>query len=236
MTVVLLMASALAARSFIRLAELDLGFDSYNVLTFTVLGTDETRITTREQGDDLLERLLARLRQDPRVEAAAAVNQLPFVFGPTGWDSSFVLEGQVDSPETSSRNPRLNLQAVTPDSNGPLAGFNPDYDYAWKIAEFAGGITGFAPQEVLVNTGATNGANGFFPDTTGRGLFSVAQGDTVANGAPNQLYIIYNVTYQPPYVVRGEARCAVSPDGLYITGQSMDPAVGMQPVQLRRVG
>ncbi len=114
-TVVLLMASALAARSFIRLAELDLGFDSYNVLTFTVLGTDETRITTREQGDDLLERLLARLRQDPRVEAAAAVNQLPFVFGPTGWDSSFVLEGQVDSPETSSRNPRLNLQAVTPD-------------------------------------------------------------------------------------------------------------------------
>jgi putative ABC transport system permease protein len=85
------------------------------VLTFTLLGGDNSPVVMREQGDDLLERLLERLRQDPRVEAAAAVNQLPFAFGPTGWDSSFLLEGQVDSPQTSSRNPRLNFQAVTPD-------------------------------------------------------------------------------------------------------------------------
>ena len=69
-----------------------------------------------------------------------------------------------------------------------------------------------------------------------RNQFGVVVGQAQGTLNGNQLYIIYNVTYQPPYVVRGEARCAVSPDGQYITGQSMDPAVGMQPVQLRRVG
>jgi predicted permease len=114
-TVVLLIASALSVRSFVRLARLDLGFDPVHVLTFTVLGTDDTRVDTREQGDDLLERLLARLRQDPRVEAAGAVSQLPFTFGPIGWDASFLLEGQVASPDTRSRNPPLNFLSVTPD-------------------------------------------------------------------------------------------------------------------------
>jgi predicted permease len=114
-TVVLLIASALSVRSFVRLASLDLGFDPAHVLTFTVLGTDDTRVDTREQGDDLLDRLLARLQQDPRVVAAGAVNQLPFTFGPIGWDASFVLEGQLDSRDTRSRNPPLNFLAVTPD-------------------------------------------------------------------------------------------------------------------------
>ena len=69
-----------------------------------------------------------------------------------------------------------------------------------------------------------------------RNQFGVVVGQAQGTLTGNQLYIVYTVTYQPPYVVRGEARCAVSPDGMYITGQSMDPAVGMQPVQLRRVG
>lgn len=51
-----------------------------------------------------------------------------------------------------------------------------------------------------------------------------------------QLHLVYDAQYQPPYVTRGEARCMVSPDGMFITGQSMDPALGMQAVQLRRVG
>ncbi len=52
----------------------------------------------------------------------------------------------------------------------------------------------------------------------------------------NQLHIVYNATYQPPFVVRGEARCMVSPDGSVITGQCMDPGAGMQQVFMRRVG
>jgi hypothetical protein len=54
--------------------------------------------------------------------------------------------------------------------------------------------------------------------------------------AQNQLYVVYNATYQPPFVVRGEARCLVSPDGNLITGQCMDPAIGVQQVFMRRVG
>ena len=107
-TVVLLIAAVLSVRSFIRLAHLDLGFDPAQVLTFTLLGTDDTRVDTREQGDDLLERLLARLRQDPRVVAAGAVNQLPFAFGSIGWNANFLLEGQVDSLDTLFGNPPLN--------------------------------------------------------------------------------------------------------------------------------
>jgi hypothetical protein len=69
-----------------------------------------------------------------------------------------------------------------------------------------------------------------------RNQFGVVVGQAQGTLNGNQLYIVYNVTYQPPYVVRGEARCVVSPDGMHISGQSMDQAVGMQPVQLRRVG
>lgn len=54
--------------------------------------------------------------------------------------------------------------------------------------------------------------------------------------AGNQLHIVYNVTYQPPFVVRGEAHGVVSPDGMSISGQMMDPGMGVQPLFLRRVG
>ena len=103
----------------------------------------------------------------------------------------------------------------------------------------------YAPPVALNLTGtwqSTNGAmhvvwqQGNTVTIETRNQFGVVVGQAQGTLNGNQLYIIYNVTYQPPYVVRGEARCAVSPDGLHITGQSMDPAVGMQPVQLRRVG
>jgi TIR domain-containing protein len=103
----------------------------------------------------------------------------------------------------------------------------------------------YAPPAALNVTGtwqSTNGAThavrqqGNAVTIETRNQFGVVVGQAQGTLNGNQLHIIYNVTYQPPYVVRGEARCAVSPDGLYITGQSMDPAVGMQVVQLRRVG
>ena len=69
-----------------------------------------------------------------------------------------------------------------------------------------------------------------------RNQFGVVVMRGQGNLTANQLHIIYEATYQPPYVVRGEARCVVSPDGQFINGQSMDPAAGMRPVQMRRVG
>lgn len=69
-----------------------------------------------------------------------------------------------------------------------------------------------------------------------RNMFGVvvmqAQGTLIGN----TLNAVYDVTYQPPFVVRGEARYEVSPDAMTITGQMMDPRVGIQTVNLRRVG
>jgi putative ABC transport system permease protein len=94
---------------------LDLGFDPRNVLTFSLRGTDDSTPTTRAQDDDLLDRMLGRLESDPRVVAAGAVNTLPLVSGPIGWDTSVLLEGQrEDAPESWSGNPNLNFLAVTP--------------------------------------------------------------------------------------------------------------------------
>jgi hypothetical protein len=52
----------------------------------------------------------------------------------------------------------------------------------------------------------------------------------------NQLHVVYEATYQPPYVVRGEAQAVVAPDGMSMTGQSVDQFAGAQLIQLRRVG
>jgi hypothetical protein len=52
----------------------------------------------------------------------------------------------------------------------------------------------------------------------------------------NQFQLIYDASYQPPYVVRGQATGVVSPDGQIITAQTMDQVTGVQPAQLRRVG
>ena len=51
-----------------------------------------------------------------------------------------------------------------------------------------------------------------------------------------QLHVIYDASYQPPFVVRGEVHGVVSPDGQFITGQTMDQVTGVQAAQLRRVG
>jgi putative ABC transport system permease protein len=113
-TLVLLIASALCVRSFARLAQLDLGFNPENVLTFSVRWPVDAPPMSRAEGDDVLERMLARLERTPQVVAAGAVSQLPFRYGPVGWDTSFLLEGQADSPDSWARNPHLNLQVATP--------------------------------------------------------------------------------------------------------------------------
>ena len=51
----------------------------------------------------------------------------------------------------------------------------------------------------------------------------------------NQIAMVYDASYQPPFVVRGQMSGVVSPDGMIITGQAMDQVTGMQPIQLRRI-
>lgn len=103
----------------------------------------------------------------------------------------------------------------------------------------------YAPQPAINLTGTWQSPNGAMHAIWQQGnaitietrnQFGVVVGQAQGTLNGNQLYVVYNVTYQPPYVVRGEARCVVSPDGAFINGQSMDRAVGMQPVQMRRIG
>jgi predicted permease len=112
-TVVLLVAAGLCVRSFERLADLDLGFDPRNVLTFRIGGLDETRYTDRAQRSAVVEQLLSRFERAPHVIAAGAVLERPFEHGPIGWDTGLLLEGQPDTPQSWSRNPMLNWEAVT---------------------------------------------------------------------------------------------------------------------------
>jgi putative ABC transport system permease protein len=114
-TLVLLIAAGLCVQSFARLSRLDLGFDPANVLTFNIGGLDDHRYPARSQRHGAIEQLLERIRRVPHVGAAGAVLQRPFENGPIGMDSGFLLEGQVDAPQSWARNPTLNWESVTSD-------------------------------------------------------------------------------------------------------------------------
>jgi putative ABC transport system permease protein len=113
-TLVLLVASALAVQSFSKLTSLDLGFDPSNVLTFEVSGLAEARYPERAARHRVAAELIARMERLPQVRSAAAVLLRPFSHGVIGWDSGLLFEGQVDTPATWLGNPTVNWEAVTP--------------------------------------------------------------------------------------------------------------------------
>ena len=113
-TLTLLVASALAAQSFIRLAALDLGFDPANVLTLDIGRLDQARYPTYAARQRVVDDLVSGLRRVPGVQGAAAVLNRPFAHGVIGWDSALLLEGQADVDTTWLKNPIVNFEAVTP--------------------------------------------------------------------------------------------------------------------------
>jgi putative ABC transport system permease protein len=113
-TLTLLVASSLAAQSFIRLAALDLGFDPANVLTLDISRLDQSRYSTDAARQRVVDELIAGLGRLPGVQSAAAVLNRPFAHGVIGWDSGLLLEGQVDADSTWLNNPFVNFEAVTP--------------------------------------------------------------------------------------------------------------------------
>ena len=113
-TVALLVASALAGQSFIRLAALDLGFDPSNVVTLDIGRLDQSRYSTNAARRQVVDDLLIALRRLPGVTSAAAVLNRPFAHGVIGWDSALLLEGQPDVDTTWLKNPFVNFEAVTP--------------------------------------------------------------------------------------------------------------------------
>jgi len=113
-TLTLLVASALAAQSFMRLAAIDLGFDPANVVTIDLSRLDQSRYPTSAARLRAVDDLVAALKGLPGVHAAAAVLNRPFAHGVIGWDSAVLLDGQVDVPSAWLKNPVVNFEAVTP--------------------------------------------------------------------------------------------------------------------------
>ena len=113
-TLTLLVASALAAQSFLQLAAIDLGFEAANVLTVDIGRLDQSRYSTDAARQEAVDDLVTRLGRLAGVQSAAAVLNLPFAHGVIGWDSALLLEGQADVDATWLKNPIVNFEGVTP--------------------------------------------------------------------------------------------------------------------------
>jgi putative ABC transport system permease protein len=113
-TVILLMASALAAQSFMRLAAVDLGFDPSHVLALDISRLDQSRYPTDAARQRAAEDLITRVEGIAGVQSAAAVLNRPFAHGVIGWDSGLLLDGQADLDANWLKNPFVNFEAVTP--------------------------------------------------------------------------------------------------------------------------
>jgi predicted permease len=109
-TVVLLIGATLILRSFVKLSNVDLGFDQHNVLTMH-LRAQGSRYATPEARREFYRQLIERLEAQPGVAAASAVLIRPME-GTVGWDTPFMLEGQSESEAQKNRVP--NFEVVTP--------------------------------------------------------------------------------------------------------------------------
>ncbi|MFM7109036.1 MAG: beta strand repeat-containing protein, partial [Planctomycetaceae bacterium] len=116
----------------------------------------------------------------------------------TGWDLLSGTGGlSITSGTGVGRQFNINLWTLSalPDTTGLLAGFDKNVDYAFKIADFTGGIGGFSANAFRVNVTAANNTGGFTNELNG--TFSVALGTSVAGGNANQLYIVYAAVPEP---------------------------------------
>jgi putative ABC transport system permease protein len=109
LAVVLLVAAALVVRSFNALQNLDLGFSREAVLRLKV----EPRGRSQPVNTWIAE-LLPQISVMPEVEAAGAVYLTPMELGSIGQGTWALAEGQLEAPETASRNPIVNYLSATP--------------------------------------------------------------------------------------------------------------------------
>jgi putative ABC transport system permease protein len=101
LTLVLLIGAGLTSRSFVRLINVQLGFNPKNVLTLRV-ELPASRYTKGAQRRQFFEQLLERVRAVPGVQSAGAISQLPL----SGYSmlGRFAIEGQ-PKPEPGKSQP-----------------------------------------------------------------------------------------------------------------------------------
>lgn len=96
LAVVLLASAGLLIRSFIRLQQVDRGFNSDNILTM-VIRLPEARYREDAQLVTFFSQALERIRSVPNVQSAGMVNFLP-LYGGLGSSTGFKIEGQPEPP------------------------------------------------------------------------------------------------------------------------------------------
>jgi predicted permease len=111
LSLVLLVGAGLMIKSFVRLSEVDTGFDSQNVLTAEI-ALPQSRYDDSQQQAAFFRQVLARIEALPGVESVGAATPLPF----TG-DSlySFIIEGH-----PTDNVPSANYYAVSSDYFGTM--------------------------------------------------------------------------------------------------------------------
>src|SRR2546425_3428920 len=110
LSLVLLTGAGLLLKSFVRLQQVDPGFDSKGVITFQV-ALPPAKYPTGPATAGFFRQALERAEAVPGVTAAAWVDPLPFSTG--GWQAGVTLEG-VPEPVPGD-NPLLNASVVSPD-------------------------------------------------------------------------------------------------------------------------
>jgi putative ABC transport system permease protein len=109
-TSVLLIGAGLVLRSFVKLQQVDTGFDTGNVLTFQ-LRLHGKKYPDAKAAREFYRQLVERLEAQPGVLAAGAVLVRPLE-GAIGWDVPYATADQ--SPEEARRNRVPNFEVVTP--------------------------------------------------------------------------------------------------------------------------
>ena len=109
-TLVLLIGAGLIFRTFMKLRQLDLGFNPQNVLTMQ-LNVHGPKYAKLDQRRDFYSQFVEKLQTQPGVVAAGVILIRPLE-GPIGWDMPYIMEGQ--SADDARKNPITNYEVVTP--------------------------------------------------------------------------------------------------------------------------
>ncbi|MGO9272228.1 MAG: ABC transporter permease [Terriglobia bacterium] len=116
LSLVLLIGAGLMTRSFVRLLRIDRGFQTDHLLTaeldFSVSGFTTWVEPTPTRSQVTLAQIVERIRNEPGIEAVAAVSKLPRDMG-SALTQAVVFENR--PPAASGGYPTANFQGITPD-------------------------------------------------------------------------------------------------------------------------
>ena len=110
LSLMLAIGSGLMIKSFLRLTNLDLGFEPRHVLT-TSISLPRARYKDAQAWDNFYRQLEERVRALPGVEAAATTTKLPVMGGNNG---SVIIEGQ-PLPKGNLEGPLVEVSTISPD-------------------------------------------------------------------------------------------------------------------------